>query len=30
MEDKNFANIEKGQWADILASMDPDDFKYKM
>lgn len=27
---KNFATIEKGQWAEILASMDPDDFKYKM
>lgn len=29
-EDKNFASIEKDRWADILAEMDPDDFKYKM
>ncbi|MCB0343475.1 MAG: bifunctional nuclease family protein [Bdellovibrionales bacterium] len=29
-EDKNFATIEKDRWADILAEMDPDDFKYKM
>ena len=29
-EDKNFANIEKDKWEEILASMDPDDFKYKM
>lgn len=27
---RNFANIEKGKWAEILAEMDPDDFKYKM
>lgn len=27
---QNFANIEKDQWAEILAAMDPDDFKYKM
>jgi bifunctional DNase/RNase len=26
----NFANIDKEQWAEILAEMDPDDFKYKM
>ncbi len=26
----NFANIEKDRWAEILAEMDPDDFKYKM
>ncbi|MFN8389262.1 MAG: bifunctional nuclease family protein [Bdellovibrionota bacterium] len=26
----NFANIEKDKWAEILAKMDPDDFKYKM
>ena len=26
----NFANIEKEKWAEILAEMDPDDFKYKM
>ena len=26
----NFANIEKDKWAEILAEMDPDDFKYKM
>ncbi len=29
-EAKNFANIEKDKWAEILAEMDPDDFKYKM
>lgn len=29
-DDKNFATIEKDKWADILATMDPDDFKYKM
>lgn len=28
--EKNFANIEKEKWAQILAEMDPDDFKYKM
>ncbi len=28
--EKNFANIEKDKWAEILAEMDPDDFKYKM
>lgn len=28
--DKNFATIEKEKWAEILAQMDPDDFKYKM
>lgn len=27
---RNFANIEKDKWAEILAEMDPDDFKYKM
>ncbi len=27
---KNFANIDKEKWAEILAEMDPDDFKYKM
>ena len=27
---KNFAIIEKEKWAEILAEMDPDDFKYKM
>lgn len=26
----NFAAIEKDKWAEILSSMDPDDFKYKM
>ena len=26
----NFSVIEKDKWAEILASMDPDDFKYKM
>jgi bifunctional DNase/RNase len=26
----NFANIEKEKWEEILAEMDPDDFKYKM
>lgn len=26
----NFANIEKEKWAEILAEMDPEDFKYKM
>ncbi|MCC6220213.1 MAG: bifunctional nuclease family protein [Deltaproteobacteria bacterium] len=30
VEGKNFANIEKDKWAEILAEMDPDDFKYKM
>jgi len=29
-ESTNFANIEKEKWAEILAEMDPDDFKYKM
>ena len=29
-ERKNFANIDKEKWAEILAEMDPDDFKYKM
>lgn len=29
-ESKNFANIEKDKWAEILAEMDADDFKYKM
>jgi uncharacterized protein len=28
--DKNFATIEKEKWSDILAEMDPNDFKYKM
>jgi len=27
---RNFANIDKDKWAEILAQMDPDDFKYKM
>lgn len=27
---RNFANIDKEKWAEILAEMDPDDFKYKM
>ena len=27
---QNFANIEKDRWADLLADMDPNDFKYKM
>ena len=26
----NFANIEKEKWEEILAEMDPEDFKYKM
>lgn len=29
-EDTNFANIDKEKWEEILAEMDPDDFKYKM
>ena len=29
-EKSNFANIEKEKWSEILAEMDPDDFKYKM
>jgi len=29
-EDANFANIDKEKWEEILAEMDPDDFKYKM
>lgn len=29
-DNTNFANIEKDKWAEILAEMDPDDFKYKM
>lgn len=29
-ENQNFANIEKDKWEEILAEMDPDDFKYKM
>ncbi len=29
-EKKNFANIDKEKWSEILAEMDPDDFKYKM
>jgi uncharacterized protein len=29
-ESTNFASIEKEKWADLLAEMDPDDFKYKM
>jgi len=28
--EENFANIDKDRWAQILSSMDPDDFKYKM
>ncbi len=27
---RNFANIDKDKWEEILAAMDPDDFKYKM
>lgn len=30
VKEQNFANIEKDKWAEILADMDPDDFKYKM
>ena len=26
----DFNNIDKEQWEEILAEMDPDDFKYKM
>ena len=26
----NFADIDKDKWSEILAEMDPDDFKYKM
>jgi bifunctional DNase/RNase len=29
-EETNFANIDKEKWEEILAEMDPDDFKYKM
>ena len=29
-ESQNFAGIEKEKWGEILAEMDPDDFKYKM
>lgn len=29
-ESQNFANIDKEKWEEILAEMDPDDFKYKM
>jgi hypothetical protein len=29
-ERRNFANIDKDKWDEILAEMDPDDFKYKM
>ncbi len=29
-QDQNFANIEKDKWEELLAEMDPDDFKYKM
>ena len=29
-EDKNFSNIDKDKWSEILQDMDPDDFKYKM
>ena len=28
--DTDFASIDKDRWAEILAEMDPDDFKYKM
>jgi flagellar motility protein MotE (MotC chaperone) len=28
--DSNFAAIDKDKWAEILAEMDPEDFKYKM
>jgi len=28
--DSNFAAIDKDKWAEILADMDPEDFKYKM
>ena len=27
---EDFASIDKDKWAEILAAMDPDDFKYKM
>ena len=27
---ENFSNIDEEKWVDILESMDPDDFKYKM
>ena len=29
-DETNFANIDKEKWEEILAEMDPDDFKYKM
>lgn len=29
-EAKDFTNIDKEQWEEILAEMDPEDFKYKM
>lgn len=29
-ESQNFAGIEKEKWGEILAEMDPEDFKYKM
>jgi uncharacterized protein len=29
-EDKSFNTLDKDKWAQILGSMDPDDFKYKM
>lgn len=29
-DQKDFNAIDKKQWAEILASLDPDDFKYKM
>lgn len=28
--DQDFSKIDKDKWEDILAQMDPDDFKYKM
>ena len=28
--DKNFADIDKEKWEEILSQMDPEDFKYKM
>ncbi|MCC6953318.1 MAG: bifunctional nuclease family protein, partial [Deltaproteobacteria bacterium] len=29
-EQQDFSHIERDQWADLLADLDPDDFKYKM
>jgi len=28
--EKDFRNVDKDKWAEILAELDPDDFKYKM